>query len=81
MMESKNHSENLSSAMGRVNRVVAAVLAVIWIAGGIAGLFLSIKSNHIKFIVISLLALAYGGLWVRVAQTGRRLEWRRKDKR
>ncbi len=57
------------------NRSVAAVLALIWIAAGFVGLWISISKSQIIPIIISFLAVAYGGLWIRVAQKGRRLDW------
>lgn len=66
---------NKDYKMKPLNRSVAVLLAVIWITGGIAGLWVSINKGNILLIVISLLAIAYGGLWVRVVQTGRRIEW------
>lgn len=68
-------TKNRSAGMKPVNRTAAALLALIWIAGGLAGLWISINKNRIILIIISLLALAYGGLWIRVAQTGRKLDW------
>lgn len=67
--------KNKSYKMKLLNRSVAAVLALIWIAAGFVGLLISISKSQIILVIISLLAIAYGGLWLRVAQKGRRLDW------
>jgi hypothetical protein len=57
---------------------VAGVLAAVWIGAGAAGLASGLWLRPAPApVILGLLALGYGGLWVRVARTGRRLELRR----
>ena len=65
------------------NRLIASLLTLIWIGGGITGLWISFINKQVILFIISLLAVAYGGLWFKVAQKGRKLDWqvwRKKEK-
>lgn len=64
------------SDVGRGGRVVAACLAAIWLAGGLAAVLIGVwlRPGPLR-ILLGLLALGYGWLWVRVARTGQRQQW------
>jgi uncharacterized membrane protein HdeD (DUF308 family) len=66
-----------------VNRTVAAVLGLIWIVAGVAAALYGVVQRRWPALLLSPLAVAYGFLWVRVARTGRRLQWpvRRRNAR
>jgi hypothetical protein len=61
--------------LGPRDRAGAAILAVLWLAGGVSAVFLGF-TRHLRLgVLLGPLAIIYGFLWVRVAWTGRRLEW------
>ena len=60
---------------GPVNRVVAALLALIWLLGGVLALYTGFAQHRWIALVVAPLAVAYGAVWARVAQTGRRFPW------
>jgi hypothetical protein len=60
------------------NRYVAAALAAVWISAGVAALVLGVLRERWIPVVLAPLAIGYGLLWVRVAVTGRRLDWPRR---
>lgn len=64
-----------SAGMKPVSRIVAVLLALMWIAGGLAGLWICINENRVILGIVSLFSVAYGGLWIKVAQSGRKLKW------
>jgi hypothetical protein len=48
---------------------------VLWLAGGAGAVFLGF-TRHLRLgVLLGPLAILYGILWVRVAVSGRRLEW------
>ncbi len=59
--------------LSKNERYFAAALAVVWIIAGIIGLWTFISDSSWLGIVISILAIVYGFLWIRVAYTGRKL--------
>jgi len=63
--------------LDRPSRIVAAILAGIWIGAGLAtiGAALWLRPSVIP-VLLGLCATGYGILWARVALTGRRLTWR-----
>jgi hypothetical protein len=62
--------------LGSGGRIIAGCLATIWIAAGLAALTIGLWLRPaLLLVLLGPLALAYGWLWVRVAQTGRRLQW------
>jgi hypothetical protein len=64
--------------LGRGGRILAAALAAIWLAAGLAALALGVWLRPaIVPVLLSPLALGYAWLWARVAVTGRRQEWPR----
>jgi hypothetical protein len=54
---------------------VAALLAGVWLLAGLLALFLAFARHRWFGLMLGPIAVAYGVLWVRVAQTGRRLQW------
>lgn len=63
--------------LGRADRILAACLAGVWLAGGALALVLGTKVRPAVLpVVLGVLALGYGWLWARVALTGRRQGWR-----
>ncbi len=57
-------------------RIVAALLASVWLGAGIAAIAVAVIHGRILPGVLGVAALGYGLLWVRVACLGRRLDWR-----
>lgn len=62
--------------LGRGERVVAACLAGLWLAGGVTGVAVGLwlRAGLVPT-AVGLLALAYGVIWLRVTLTGRRQRW------
>jgi hypothetical protein len=61
--------------LGPIDRVVAGLLAVVWLAGGLGAVLFGF-TRHLRLgVLIGPLAIIYGALWVRVTWTGRRLHW------
>ena len=55
------------------DRIVAAILAAIWIAAGLGALVVGLWLRPALLpVLLAPFALGYGWLWVRVARTGRR---------
>ena len=69
---SADHSE-----LGPAGRPLAALLAAVWIAGGIAVIVLGLRHGRWFVLLLGPLCVGYGLLWARVARTGRRLRWPR----
>jgi ABC-type transport system involved in cytochrome c biogenesis permease component len=62
--------------LGPGGRTVAACLAAVWTGAGLAGLALGLVVRPVILpVMLGALAIAYGGIWVRVAVTGRRVRW------
>lgn len=61
--------------LGPAGRVFAALLATAWLLAGVFGLYLAFAQHRWFALVVGPFAIGYGVLWVRVAQTGRRLDW------
>ena len=65
----------LRQPLGTTSRVIAGVLAVIWIvAGGIALVLGSLRGRW-PTAALGLFGVLYGLIWARVAQTGRYVMW------
>jgi hypothetical protein len=62
------------------NRIVAGVLALVWIGTGLAAVALGLARRHWLPVLLGPLAVCYGALWVRVAQAGRQVDipWRKR---
>jgi 4-hydroxybenzoate polyprenyltransferase len=55
------------------DRYLSAALAVVWLVAGLIGLWTFSAESSWLGILISILAIFYGILWVRVTYTGRKL--------
>lgn len=60
-----------------VNRLVAGLLSLIWLSSGLAGLYLGAAHRQWMLVALSLLALCYSALWLRVVLRSRLLSWQR----
>ena len=66
----------MGTDVGRGGRIVAAVLAAIWILAGLTALAIGVWIRPaILPVLLGPLALGYGWVWWRVAATGRKQEW------
>jgi hypothetical protein len=66
-------------AVGRRDRALAACLAGIWLAAGLAGVVIGLWVRPgVLPVALGSLAMGYGWIWSRVAVTGRRLRWPRR---
>jgi hypothetical protein len=61
--------------LGRLNRTVAAVLALVWGLAGTAGLVAAYVYGRWVLGLAALFALCYAVLWVRVVARARLLDW------
>ncbi len=59
----------------RASRIAAAILAVIWLMLGAAGVILGILRGNWILALVGGLAFWYGLIWERAAAEGRRLPW------
>ncbi len=57
----------------RTARIVGAILAMIWLCGGVAGLIAGVVTRQWLPGVAGLMAVWYGVIWIFVARLGRRL--------
>lgn len=57
------------------NRVLAFVLAFVWLTAAIAAIVFGLARATPTLVVLGALALGYGLLWLRVAATRRLLTW------
>jgi hypothetical protein len=62
--------------LGPINRVVAAILALVWACIGLAGVATAYVSGRWVVGVAAVFALCYAGLWVRAVARARLLTWR-----
>jgi hypothetical protein len=61
--------------IGPVNRLAAAVLALVWAAVAVAGFVVAYVSGRWVLLVVALFALWYAALWIRVVVQARLLTW------
>jgi len=66
----------LQLILTRLNRIVALVLAAIWLAAGTLAGVLGVVRRRWLLIAVGIIAIWYGVLWIRVACKGRQLRWR-----
>ena len=59
-----------------INRAVALVLALVWLFAGVLGATLGFLHGQFILLVLSLAAIAYAVLWLRVVARGQLLTWR-----
>jgi fucose permease len=61
--------------LSKLERSLAIVLALIWMAAGCAALYAAALRSQWGFCFLALLAIAYGLAWTRVAVRSRLLTW------
>jgi len=61
--------------LGPFGRFIAALLAGIWIAGGLAGAAIGWRNGSWALLLCGAAGVWWGLLWVQVARKGRRLRW------
>jgi hypothetical protein len=62
--------------LDRINRGVAASLALIWACAGLVGLIAAYLYGRWVLAIAAIVALAYAALWAQVVKRGRLLTWR-----
>jgi hypothetical protein len=65
----------LTAKLSRIERFVAVGLALVWLGAGGAALWVAARQGDWPIGAVALLALAYGGAWLRVALRSHRLSW------
>ena len=63
----------LRSALSRIDRRVSAVLAIVWLVAGGAGITVGVIDASVPLLIVSVLVVAWGALWAVVAWRGRLL--------
>jgi hypothetical protein len=66
----------MKTRLGRFNRAIAAILAIVWAVSGISGMVAAYVFGRWILAIAALFALWYGILWARVAARARLLTWR-----
>jgi hypothetical protein len=66
---------SMRGKLGHINRVVAALLSLVWACGGIAGLAAAYVTGRWLLALAALFALWYAALWAHVAAHARLLTW------
>ena len=61
--------------LGTLNRIVAGVIGIVWIAAGIAAIVLGVPAHKWGTVALGVLAIYFGGIWWHVARTGRYVVW------
>jgi hypothetical protein len=59
--------------MSQQARIVGALLAVVWLGAGVAGIMAGAAAQKWLLVLVGFVALWYGVIWVYVARRGRRL--------
>lgn len=65
----------MTRPLGTLSRIIAGILAVIWIGAGVVALILGALHSRWLTVVLGAVALAYGLVWVQVCRTGRYALW------
>jgi len=65
----------MRTKLGSINRIVAAILAVVWASAAVAGLGVAYLSGRWVVLLAALFAFWYAVLWVRVVVQARLLTW------
>jgi hypothetical protein len=60
----------------RINRIVALVLALIWLIAGTTAVVLGFMQRRLLLPALGTVAIWYGLLWLRVFREGKQLQWR-----
>jgi len=74
-MEANPRPQPKQPELDPMNRAVAALLAIVWLLGGLGAVCLGLARQQWLIAIMGPLAIGYGLLWVKVAWTGRRLRW------
>lgn len=61
--------------INRASRIVAGVLAVVWIAMGMASVAIGFVQQRWAGVLVGLAGVFFGGVWANVARTGRYAVW------
>lgn len=64
-----------AARVGSINRLVAAILALVWACAGVAGLTVAFTQGMWVAAVAGVFALWYAILWARVGIQARLLTW------
>jgi hypothetical protein len=62
--------------IGGVNRVVALVLALVWLGTGIIGIVLGVVHGQWLLVAVAIFAIWYAVVWFRIVARSRLLKWR-----
>jgi hypothetical protein len=69
--------------INRASRIVAGVLAVVWIAMGLASIGIGVVQQRWAGVLVGIAGVFFGGVWANVARTGPYAVWpftrRRRD--
>jgi hypothetical protein len=61
--------------LGPAGRIIAILLAVVWLSAGIISIVLFGLYNNWVIPILGILSIIYGVIWIQVARTGRRIQW------
>jgi hypothetical protein len=64
------------SKLSGPSRIVALLLAMVWLAAGLIAIGLGLIRAHWWLFIAGIFAGAYGSIWLRVAARSRLLSWR-----
>jgi hypothetical protein len=64
-----------AAKLGSINRVVAAILALVWTCAGLVGLTVALTQGVWVAAIAGIFALWYAMLWARVGIQARLLRW------
>ena len=59
-----------------INRLVAATLAVVWVAAGVIGVMAAFRYGHALAGIAAMFAFGYAAAWALVAIRARLVSWR-----
>jgi hypothetical protein len=65
----------MRTKLSSINRLVAAILALVWASAAVAGFVVAYLSGRWVVFLLALFALWYAVLWARVAVQARLLRW------
>jgi hypothetical protein len=61
--------------LNKGNRILALVLALIWITAGVVAVALGLGKRRWLVSALGAVAIWYGFVWIRVMREGRKLQW------
>ncbi len=65
----------MAPSLGKIPRIVAGVIGIIWIVAGVAAVMLGIPAHQWGTVLLGALAIYFGGIWWHVARKGRYAVW------